>query len=104
MSGVKRVYEETIDNDNAPLPLGTFAQGTSLFRNKCHEGETFQNAHVSIHNLLLPECTAAFLTTFVAPDIQWLESIFSSNTQLTIISHKDQGPTVGNACMETVPQ
>ena len=38
------------------------------------------------------------------PDIQWVESIFSSDTSLTIITHKDQGPTVGNACIETVPQ
>ncbi len=86
----------------SPLAFGTFG-GTTIYQNCLHAGETFAKGHVSIHNLVLEDCSCALITTFALDPIAdqlWLESIFSPFTQVTFVAHKAQGPIVGHATLQ----
>ena len=76
------------------LAFGTFG-GTTIYQNCLHAGETFAKGHVSIHNLVLQDCSSALVTTFCfdpVADQAWLESIFSTDTQVTFVAHNSNGP------------
>lgn len=85
------------------VPFGTF-EGTSIYQNRLHPGETYEDGHVSIHNLVLEECTAALVTTFAfepVADQTWLESIFSPQiTHVTFVAHNAHGPVIGHARLD----
>jgi len=64
------------------LPLGTFAAGTSIYRNRLHAGERFccgqeaaDGGFVSLANLVLPDTEHCLCTTFVPPAQSWLEDV-----------------------------
>jgi hypothetical protein len=78
-----------IDNDDRTrrLPLGTFASGRSIYRNSLHPGETLQDGHVTIANLVLPETKSALCTTFCGPEMSWLETFLDGVDDLIVIDH-----------------
>ena len=55
--------------------------------------ESLQDGHVSISNLIMAKCTAALVTTFQQPNVDWLYNLFPTTTEdLIIIS-----PEIDNA-------
>jgi hypothetical protein len=91
-----------MDNDDRTqrLPLGTFASGRSIYRNSLHPGETLQDGHVTISNLVLPGTTSAFCTTFAGPDMAWLETFLDDVNDLIVVQHDVRQQVQGGGGMD----
>lgn len=86
--------------ENQRLSLGTFALGTSIYRNRLHAGELIQDGHVTIGNLVLPGTASALCTTFVAPDPAWLDTFLNGVDELIVVQHDlrtDNRRVIGDA-------
>jgi hypothetical protein len=98
----KRPRTDDDDDDRTRrLPLGTFASGRSIYRNSLHPGETFQDGHVSISNLVLPGTTSAFCTTFVGPNPAWLETFLDDVNDLIVVQHDIRQQVVNGGVEDT---
>jgi hypothetical protein len=78
-----------MDNDDRTrrLPFGTFASGRSIYRNSLHPGETLQDGHVTISNLVLPGTKSALCTTFAGANPAWLETFLDGVDDLIVVCH-----------------
>jgi hypothetical protein len=79
------------------LTMGTFL-GSKLYRNRLHPGETFQQDHVAIHDLVPPSCSSALITTFEWPSESWLEEVLSRVDNLIVVRH-DKDPSSHERCV-----
>ncbi|KAG7358977.1 tyrosyl-DNA phosphodiesterase [Nitzschia inconspicua] len=56
------VSDLPISNDR--LPFGYFQCGQKLYRNKLNDQELLQDGFVALHQLVIPQCQSALMTTF----------------------------------------
>lgn len=96
----KRQRKETLTER---LSLGTFAAGTSIYRNRLHPGELFQNGHVGIADLVLPECDSAVCATFEGPGMPWLHDILQGVRDVLLIQHCEKH-VVGAGKLEPISE
>jgi hypothetical protein len=97
----KRPQTPTSSNDdpNRRLHLGYFS-GKTILRNRVHAGESLQDGHVSLRNLILPSCTSALVTTFESPDPNWVDSVFTDIAKLIVVRPDlERDRNVGDAKM-----
>jgi hypothetical protein len=57
----------------------------SIYRNSLHPGETWEDGHVVISNLVLPGTTSALCTTFEGPEQAWLETFLEGVEHLIVV-------------------
>lgn len=80
-------------NDKVPdanslhnLPFGYFT-GHQLYRNQLNRWELLENGHVSLRNLILPDCELALITTFEIPALDWMERELAQIPQVILVAH-----------------
>ena len=90
------------NNNHQHLPFGTF-QGLKIYRNSLHPGETFDQDHVSIHNLIPSDCDKAIVTTFEWPEESFIPQVFGSNdlniSDLLIVRHDNRPKGLGRCLL-----
>ncbi|KAL9184960.1 hypothetical protein ACHAXT_002737 [Thalassiosira profunda] len=81
------------------LQMGTF-QGVKLYRNRLNPGETFDNDHVSLANLIPADCERAIVTTFQGPEHVFIEETFGCDDltirDLLVVRHDTRKGQDGN--------
>ena len=75
------------------LPFGYFMGHQQLYRNQLNNSELLENGHVSLRNVVPPECRLALITTFDTPDLTWMESVLEQIPQVILVAHSLPGNT-----------
>ncbi|KAL3917934.1 MAG: hypothetical protein SGILL_004479, partial [Bacillariaceae sp.] len=76
------------NNNTERLDFGYFSSGQSLFRNKLNDQELLEDGFVALHQLVLPDCHSALLTSFSGPSIELVTRICWDVPKLLLVGHE----------------
>lgn len=96
----RRIFENSPGDDSASQNL-SFGYFTSheLYRNQLNGSELLKNGHVSLCNLVPPECSLALVTTFETPGLSWMDRVLEQIPQVILVAHSPPN-TFGQAAGE----
>ena len=92
------------------VPFGYFT-GKEMFRNRLNDTEKLEQGHVSMYNLIPPDCQLALVTTFETPSQRFVKRNLHQIPQVIFVAHSKppglaqedeslSGPPVGSARAE----
>ena len=98
---------ESSSSSSSSLDLGYFT-GETIYQNPIYKRETLENGHVSLANLIPPNCSSALITTFNENpphnDLHWVDCLFSESVKELLIIRPPPGkadlPLIGDAVLQ----